>query len=157
MSEAIILPQFVPDLSKYALSNHSHSGYATKTHSHSQYLTSHQSLAGYATQTWVSNNFAPKGSTGGGNTGSGSSDPYASQAIGDGWYYPPAPQYMSGRNGITAKWGNPATEYTHTWKNSKWVTGTGDRYWINPGDSYVSSIYWDADSTTCPIIKWKWG
>lgn len=53
MAEAIILPQFVPDLSKYALTEHTHSGYASKKHTHSQYLTSHQSLYGYATQSWV--------------------------------------------------------------------------------------------------------
>lgn len=30
---------------------------ASQSHTHSQYLTSHQSLAGYATETWVDNNF----------------------------------------------------------------------------------------------------
>ena len=43
MSEAIFLPQFPPDLSNYAL----------KDHTHSQYLTAHQSLINYATKTYV--------------------------------------------------------------------------------------------------------
>lgn len=68
MSEAIILPQFPPDLSGYALSNHTHSNYAALSHSHSGYASSSHSHSGYATQTWVTNNFAPKGS-GGGTTG----------------------------------------------------------------------------------------
>lgn len=76
MSEAILLPQFIPpqvDLSGYALANHTHTpasiGAASSSHSHSGYLTS-GSLSGYATQYWVTQNFAPKGS--GGSTGGGS-------------------------------------------------------------------------------------
>lgn len=65
MSEAILLPQPMIDLSGYSLTSHNHnSAYAAKnhnhdtvyspaSHTHSQYLTSHQSLAGYATQDWV--------------------------------------------------------------------------------------------------------
>ena len=48
MSEAIFLPQFPPDLS----------GYALKEHTHSQYLTEHQSLTNYATKTYVQNQIA---------------------------------------------------------------------------------------------------
>ena len=43
MANAILIPQFEPDLSDYAL----------KDHTHSQYLTSHQSLTSYATKTYV--------------------------------------------------------------------------------------------------------
>lgn len=72
MSEAIILPQFPPDLSGYALTTHTHSlsslGAAASSHSHSGYASSSHSHSGYATQTWVTQNFAPKGS-GGGDSG----------------------------------------------------------------------------------------
>lgn len=72
MSEAIILPQFPPDLSGYSLTTHTHSllslGAAAASHSHSGYASSSHSHSGYATQTWVTQNFAPKGS-GGGTTG----------------------------------------------------------------------------------------
>lgn len=67
MSEAIILPQFIPpapDLSGYALLNHTHSNYAASSHSHSGYASSTHSHSGYATQTWVTENFATKGSGG---------------------------------------------------------------------------------------------
>lgn len=72
MSEAIILPQFPPDLSGYALTTHTHTpasiGAAASSHSHSGYASSSHSHSGYATTSWVSANFAPKGS-GGGTTG----------------------------------------------------------------------------------------
>lgn len=48
MANAILIPQFEPDLSDYAL----------KSHTHDQYLTSHQSLTNYATKTYVQNQIA---------------------------------------------------------------------------------------------------
>ena len=48
MANAILIPQFEPDLS----------GFALKEHTHSQYLTEHQSLTNYATKTYVANQIA---------------------------------------------------------------------------------------------------
>lgn len=90
MSEAIILPQFVPpkvDLSGYSLVTHTHTlsslGAAASSHSHSGYASSSHSHSGYATQSWVSENFAPKGSGSGSGSGSSYKDLQLSVTIAD--------------------------------------------------------------------------
>lgn len=88
MSEAIILPQFIPptpDLSNYALKAHTHSEYASSSHSHSGYASSSHSHSGYATTSWVTANFAPKGSSGTTTPGGGSSTGSVTVTIKAGW------------------------------------------------------------------------
>lgn len=151
MAEAFILPQFMPptvDLSNYALKSHSHSGYASSSHSHSGYASSSHSHSGYATQTWVTENFAAKGSS--------SSDPYGSQAIGDGWYWPPVPTSDGIKIAITVVLADGGSSVLCSWIDStkKWAgnIGSGFSIVIEPGNNFglISNMVYQ-------IAKWKWG